>query len=161
MSATQDQLVQQLAEKLNEKKWSLATAESCTGGGLSAAITSRPGSSTWFERGFVTYSNAAKIELLGVKKSTLDKEGAVSAKCALEMAIGGLANSKADICISITGIAGPDGGTKDKPVGTIFIAITYDSQTFHQAFLFHGDRNSIREQTITAALKMLIKSLTK
>lgn len=161
MSATQDQLVQQLAEKLLTNKLKLVTAESCTGGGLSAALTNIPGSSTWFERGFVTYSNEAKIELLGVKKSTLEKDGAVSAKCAIEMAVGGLENSKADICISITGIAGPDGGTKDKPVGTVFIGIAYDSHTSPFAFLFHGDRNSIREQTIVAALKMLIKSLTK
>src|SRR3990167_5136864 len=111
-------LAKELGTTLKPRGLLLATAESCTGGGLSYWITSVPGSSDWYERGFVTYSNAAKIEMLGVRSATLEKFGAVSEEIAREMALGALAHSKANVSIAVTGIAGPDGGTPDKPVGT-------------------------------------------
>jgi len=114
---------QVIVELLKEKGLTLAAAESCTGGIFAGAITSVPGSSEVFDRGFIVYSNEAKAESLGVSKETLDQHGAVSEQCAREMAKGALANSNADVAVSVTGIAGPGGGTEDKPVGTVFFAI--------------------------------------
>ncbi len=153
------ELAKQLGDCLLEKKQLLATAESCTGGGIASAITDIPGSSQWFERGFVTYSNAAKTGLLGVKTDTLQRFGAVSAETAMEMAEGCLAHSLADIAVSVTGIAGPTGGTAEKPVGTVFIGLSVNgkpSQIVHK--LFQGNRQQIRQQTIVCALQQIIKS---
>jgi len=136
----------------------LATAESCTGGGLAYYITAIPGSSNWFDRGFVTYSNQAKIDMLGVKATTLDKDGAVSEAVAREMAEGALKNSEADISIAITGIAGPDGGTKEKPVGTVWIALAKKGkETITALHHYQGDRFEIRERTIESALHQIIE----
>jgi len=146
-------LIIELSEVLKKKNWHCVTAESCTGGGLAYALTEIPGSSNWFERGFVTYSNAAKEELLGVKPTTLATFGAVSEETVREMAEGALRNSKAQFSIAITGIAGPDGGSKEKPVGTVWIAYkSIISET--KAFVSHfsGTRAEIREQSIRAAL---------
>lgn len=138
--------------KLNGKK--ISTAESCTGGWISQIITDVPGSSAWFDRGFVTYSNAAKMQMLGVKSKTLDDFGAVSAQAAAEMANGALQNSDADCTIAVTGIAGPTGGTTEKPVGTVFIAWAYKNQeTKVIKKNLIGNRFEIRHQTVKLALE--------
>ena len=121
-----DKCIYELAESLGlllqTKEWQLALAESCTGGGISQAVTEVPGSSAWFDRGFVTYSNAAKEDMLGVQTLTLERFGAVSEETALEMVMGALAHSQANLAVAVTGIAGPGGGTREKPVGTVYIA---------------------------------------
>ncbi len=148
-----ERLAKQLGLQLKQKGYKLATAESCTGGGIAYVITHIAGSSDWFERGFVTYSNEAKQELLGVSSHLLATEGAVSEAVALAMAKGALANSHANISIAVTGIAGPGGGTLEKPVGTVWIAVA-SQQVAPQAKLLHGSgsRTHIREQAIAAAL---------
>jgi nicotinamide-nucleotide amidase len=154
-----DQLIIQLSQQLLAREWKITTAESCTGGGLAFALTQLPGSSKWFERGFVTYSNISKEEMLNVSPITLNTHGAVSAQTAREMAEGALRHSQAQLSIAITGIAGPDGGSDDKPVGTIWIAVA-SIDTTTQAYLknFSGSRESIRMQTIKTALDMLVSS---
>jgi nicotinamide-nucleotide amidase len=144
---------------LQQHQIKLVTAESCTGGGLAQAITAIPGSSGWFERGFVTYSNASKQELLGVKSSTLETYGAVSEQTAIEMAEGALRASHAQLSIAITGIAGPDGGSADKPVGTVWFAWSLNNVTQSELQLFSGDRLSIREQAVIFALEKLLLSM--
>ncbi len=150
------QQVLEVAKKLQTKGLLLATAESCTGGGLSYWLTSVPGSSVWFERGFITYSNQAKMDLLGVRASTLDNHGAVSEETAHEMAEGILHNSPADLGLAITGIAGPDGGTPDKPVGTVWLAIAGKNLPVRaEVHIFTGDRQAVRLQAIAKALSMI------
>jgi nicotinamide-nucleotide amidase len=136
----------------------LATAESCTGGLVAELITAVPGSSALFERGFVTYSNLAKQEMLGVPKATIEQYGAVSEQTAIAMALGALKHSHAHMSVAITGIAGPDGGSADKPVGTVWFAWAKKNGTC-QAQLQHftGDRVSIREQAAEFALNQLIQ----
>lgn len=153
-------LAEELGKVLTERRWQCVTAESCTGGGLSYWITSIPGSSAWFERGLVTYSNQAKQELLGVRATTLANFGAVSAETAQEMAIGALQHSPAHISVAVTGIAGPDGGSLDKPVGLIWIATatTTEGQVNAEGYVFQGDRCSTREQSIAAALQQLLRA---
>ncbi|MFN3234460.1 MAG: nicotinamide-nucleotide amidase [Gammaproteobacteria bacterium] len=156
-----DQYVKEVSQKLLSKHCILVTAESCTGGWLSQAVTSLAGSSKWFERGFVTYSNQAKEDMLGVDSQTLAEYGAVSRETALEMAEGALKHSRADISLSITGIAGPDGGSEDKPVGTVWFGfagrIVDSPAAIHQCF--SGDRESIRHQAVIFALEILLKNL--
>jgi len=136
----------------------LATAESCTGGLVAAALTAIPGSSSVVERGFVTYSNQAKTEMLGVPEALIEGHGAVSAQVARAMAEGALAHSRADISLSITGVAGPDGGTAAKPVGTVHIAAAQrGALTLHRACLFPGDRDAVREQSAIAAMDLLME----
>lgn len=143
--------------KTNGKK--IATAESCTGGWIAQSITEVPGSSAWFDRGFVTYSNAAKIQMLDVKPMILERHGAVSSETALAMAAGALSHSEADYAVAVTGIAGPDGGTNEKPVGTVFIAwASKDGSCRVEKFLFHGDRRQIRLQTVQTAIKGLTEA---
>lgn len=138
--------------KINGKK--LVTAESCTGGWIAQCVTEVPGSSLWFDRGFVTYSNSAKIQMLGVKAKTLEMYGAVSAETAKEMVCGALVYSEADFAIAVTGIAGPDGGTEEKPVGTVFIAwASKDGVINIKKNLFTGNRHQIRAQTVLIALE--------
>lgn len=140
-------------EKLRARGCMLATAESCTGGWLSKVITDVAGSSRWFERGFVTYSNDAKVELLGVRRETLERFGAVSEQAAREMAAGALAHSRAQVAVAITGIAGPEGGTADKPVGLVWIAFAgEDGPPCCERHLFDGDRERIRAAAVRAAL---------
>lgn len=135
----------------------LALAESCTGGLASAAITDVAGSSTWFDRGFITYSNAAKESMLSVQTNTLETFGAVSVETALEMALGALANSHATIAASITGIAGPSGGSKEKPIGTVCFAwATKDGASTSAIEHFSGNRQAIRHQAVIRALSGLI-----
>lgn len=136
----------------------LATAESCTGGLIAAAMTDRPGSSSVFERGFVTYSNEAKTELLDVPKDILMKHGAVSSQVATAMVKGAIAHSRAELALSVTGIAGPDGGTEAKPVGLVYIGFGDKVGVVEVAeHRFKGDRDSVRKQTVEAALKHMIK----
>lgn len=153
-------LVRHVAEILADRSWTLATAESCTGGWIAKCCTDRPGSSEWYEGGVVSYSNRAKLELLGVDVATLDREGAVSRAVALQMAEGARLNSGADVTVAVTGIAGPDGGSADKPVGTVWLAWALPGAAV-QAELrhFEGDREAVRRLTVAAALQGLIERL--
>lgn len=147
----------QLSEILKKSELSIVTAESCTGGGLAECITRIPGSSNWFERGFVTYSNASKQELLGVPGSIINDFGAVSEETAIAMAEGALENSHADISIAITGIAGPDGGSNEKPVGTVCFAWAMRNRAITATMLrFDGDREKIRSLSIMTAMRGII-----
>ena len=146
-----------LADALRQRGWMLAAAESCTGGLIAAACTSVSGSSDWFERGFVTYSNAAKTELLGVPAALIEAHGAVSREVAVAMAEGALAHSRADLAVAVTGIAGPTGGTPDKPVGTVWLATAVKGRAAEAARLqLHGDRAAVRRQTVEEALDRLL-----
>ncbi len=149
-----------ISNALTNLKLTIATAESCTGGWISQALTDVPGSSLWFDRGFVTYSNAAKIQMLGVNPLTLELYGAVSAETVSEMVTGALIHSDADFALAVTGIAGPSGGTEQKPVGTIFVAWTSKLNGYKvlQENL-SGDRQEIRRQTVVIALKGLADSI--
>ncbi len=144
---------------LRKKKLKIAVAESCTGGIIAGKITDIAGSSDYFERGVVTYSNRAKIELLGVPEELLEKYGAVSEDVARAMAEGAKKNSGSDIGLSVTGIAGPDGGTKEKPVGTVYVAISYAGETIVKKLFFPGERNIVRERTANAALNLVRKMI--
>ncbi len=144
-----------ILEKSKEKKLKLAFAESCTGGLLSALFTEIPGSSQVVDCGFVTYSNEAKIKMLGVKVETLRNYGAVSEEVAKEMAIGALRNSQSDVALAITGIAGPDGGSEEKPVGLVYIGIADRNKASTKRFIFSGIRSDIRKSTVAEALKIL------
>ena len=153
-------LAKQVFEKLQSTKNILVTAESCTGGMIAAAITDLSGSSAIFDRGFVTYSNDAKMDHLGVQPQTLEQFGAVSEQTAIEMANGALKNSSATIALSVTGIAGPTGGSKDKPVGLVYIGLAKkNAETIIMKNNFNGDRASIREQTRDKALKMILETV--
>jgi nicotinamide-nucleotide amidase len=158
-----DTVVHQLAirvgNKLREERLMLATAESCTGGMVAAAITDISGSSGWFERGFVTYSNQAKSEMIGVPADLIDKHGAVSEPVARAMAEGALRNSRAQVSLAITGIAGPGGGTGLKPVGMVSFAWSNRLHTAVETLVFKGDREQIRVQAATHALRGLLALL--
>ncbi len=153
-------LVEQLSKVLEQKKMMLATAESCTGGLIAKLMTDRAGSSAVFERGFVTYSNDAKTELLGVSSQILKTHGAVSAETAENMARGALKNSKAQLAVSVTGVAGPTGGTSDKPVGLVYIGIADQDYIGSFECHFEGNRESIRTQTAEKALTLLLNHIT-
>lgn len=154
-----EQLVKELADILIEQDKMLVTAESCTGGWVAKCCTDLPGSSTWFDRGFVTYSNEAKQEQLGVELATLEKNGAVSLPVVEEMAFGALKHSAADISVAITGIAGPGGGSEHKPVGTVWIGWGLKDGGVHSiCFQFEGDREAIRRQAVFEALRGIIKN---
>jgi len=142
---------------LRAEKLFIVTAESCTGGLLAATLTDIPGSSEYFDRGFITYSNSAKQEVLGVHSETLEKFGAVSEEVAKEMAEGALKNSHAQIAVAITGIAGPDGGTENKPVGSVCIAWAHLGSSAKTVTMhFNGDRVSIRVRAVKCALEELL-----
>ena len=157
-----DQLAAEIGrELLGRGEW-LATAESCTGGWVAQAITAIAGSSGWFDRGFVTYSNAAKIEMLGVTETTLERHGAVSEATARAMAQGALAHSRADWALSITGIAGPSGGSPEKPVGTVCFAwASKEGGCEAQTCVFSGERAAVREQSVRHALRGLLERLSQ
>lgn len=158
MATVIDALVADIGQYFEEHQLKLVTAESCTGGGLGYVITSLPGSSAWYDRGFITYSNASKEELIGVNSLTLNEFGAVSEQTVREMAEGALRESQAQISIAITGIAGPEGGTIDKPVGTVWIAYARrNTETQSFVGIFSGNnRQEIRQQAITLALEKLL-----
>ncbi len=148
---------QALAETLTAAGLTLATAESCTGGGLAEVLTTLPGSSLWFERGFISYSNLSKREMLGVKTETLARHGAVSEPTARVMAEGALTHSPADLAVAITGIAGPGGGTEAKPVGTVCFAWASRKHATRATTLhFPGDRAAVRRQSVSAAIEGLL-----
>jgi nicotinamide-nucleotide amidase len=146
------------AAKAAKKK--ITTAESCTGGLVSSCLTAIPGSSSVFECGYVTYSNEAKSQMLGVPRDAIAQFGAVSDVTAAAMAEGALAQSNADIAVSITGIAGPDGGTKEKPVGLVYLAVAQRSKDAQvKRYVFAGTRNDIRRASVAAALELLASQL--
>lgn len=148
------ELAQQAGERLLQRNWMLATAESCTGGWVAKCLTDIPGSSQWFERGFVTYSNQAKQDLLGVMAATLESAGAVSEAVVMEMAQGALRHSRADIAVAISGIAGPGGAMPGKPVGTVCFAwATKSGRPHSETRLFTGDREAVRRQSVAHALE--------
>ncbi|HET9820047.1 MAG TPA: CinA family protein [Rhodanobacteraceae bacterium] len=154
-------LAQDVADALRERGQMLATAESCTGGWIAKLMTDLAGSSAWFQGGAVTYSNGLKQSLLGVAASTLEQHGAVSRECALEMVRGALERLASDVAVAVTGIAGPTGGTPDKPVGTVWIAWQCrGGDARAELFHFDGDRDAVRRRTVAAALEGIRKSLT-
>lgn len=155
MTSPMHALCQRVAERLLQRQYFLATAESCTGGLVAGACTDLAGSSTWFERGFVTYSNAAKQELLGVAPALLEAHGAVSEPVARAMALGALCHSRAQVALAITGIAGPAGGSPEKPVGTVWFAWALPDQTHTDRQCFAGDRAAIRQAAVAHALERL------
>lgn len=149
-----------VADLLCQKQWMLATAESCTGGLIAAACTDLAGSSLWFERGFVSYSNAAKTELLGVPTELIEQHGAVSEPVARAMASGALAHSHAQVAIAVTGVAGPGGGSADKPVGTVWFGWATPTGLFSECQHFAGDRAAVRAATVHHALTRLLTLAT-
>lgn len=149
--------VGKLAALLLARGWKLATAESCTGGMIAAACTDLAGSSDWFERGFVSYSNAAKSELLAVDPALIAAHGAVSEVVARAMAFGAIRHSHAQVSVAVTGVAGPGGGSKAKPVGTVWFGYQVDGLLTSETRLFSGDRAAVREATVRHALDRLIE----
>ena len=150
---------QALAVILIDKSMMLATAESCTGGLIAAACTDLAGSSAWFERGFVTYSNAAKTELLGVPAELIAQHGAVSEPVVRAMAAGAVAHSRTQVAVAVTGVAGPSGGSPDKPVGTVWLGWSVGGHITTECCLFDGDRAAIRQATVQHALAQLVSLL--
>lgn len=150
------QLAENLGQFLTQKNLKIAIAESCTGGGICQLLTEIAGSSQWFECGFVCYSNTSKMKMLEVKAETLENFGAVSKETAIEMAQGALKNSEADYSVSVTGIAGPGGGSAKKPVGTVFIALQNAHKSVSYEKHFEGVRHEIRQQAILFALTALL-----
>ena len=154
-----NELARQVGERLRDSGAQLVTAESCTGGWVAQAVTAIAGSSAWFDRGFVTYSNASKEELLGVRAATLERHGAVSEETAREMVQGALARSNGTIALAVTGIAGPGGGSPDKPVGTVCFAWGDGKNLTTQTRHFSGDRDSVRRQSVVHALEGVLRTL--
>lgn len=150
-----------LAEALLKKGFKLVTAESCTGGMIAAACTDLAGSSAWFERGFVTYSNDAKTELLGVEERVLRRAGAVCGPVAQAMAEGALAHSRAEVAVAVTGVAGPTGGSPAKPVGTVWFGFALPGQVVTEKCHFEGDRAAVRQATVRHALNRLLALLSQ
>ena len=148
-----------LADILQEKGWFMASAESCTGGLIAAACTELAGSSHWFERGFVTYSNAAKTELLCVDAALIERHGAVSEQVARAMAKGAVARSRAQVAVAVTGVAGPGGGSADKPVGTVWFGWATPGGTVTEMKCFDGDRAAVRQASVAHALARLLELL--
>jgi nicotinamide-nucleotide amidase len=160
MEAYLEKLAEAVGHRLLARQALLATAESCTGGWIAQVVTSVPGSSLWYDRGFVTYSNQAKQEMLGVAPETLAVHGAVSGPVVAEMAAGALSHSQARVAVAVSGVAGPGGGSEDKPVGTVYLAwARRDQAPLIQRRQFAGDREEIRRQTVRVALEHLIELL--
>lgn len=159
LSALEDKALQadltHISSRLLARGWMLATAESCTGGMIAAACTDLAGSSQWFERGFVTYSNAAKTQCLGVPAELIETHGAVSEPVARAMAQGAVAHSAAQVTVAVTGVAGPTGGSTDKPVGTVWFGWQVAGGTHSELRRFAGDRAAVRAQTVRHALRRL------
>lgn len=153
-------LAEQLAQQLRRHQWRMISVESCTGGGIGSALTALSGSSDWFEGGWITYSNALK-EQLGVSPDLLAEHGAVSEAVARAMVAAGVQAAAVECGVAVTGIAGPTGGSAEKPVGTVWIAWVLPGQERAQRFLFEGDRDAVRNQTIDAAIQGLLSGLSK
>jgi len=152
-----EKIIEAVSARLLARRWRMATAESCTGGWVAKCCTDRPGSSAWFDRGYITYSYESKVELLAVEAELIVRHGAVSEAVARQMAVGACQSQHVQAALSITGIAGPDGGTADKPVGTVWFAWYADtglprSECMH----FKGDRDSIRSATVAYALRGML-----
>ncbi|PHM68956.1 nicotinamide-nucleotide amidase [Xenorhabdus sp. KJ12.1] len=160
-----NQLSIELGKRLRQKNLSITCAESCTGGWIAKVITDVAGSSAYFDRGFVTYGNDSKCEMLGVSPISLVESGAVSEQVVKEMALGALDAAKADFAVSVSGIAGPDGGSKEKPVGTVCFgfAVRDGTKRYTKSYrrLFTGDRNSVRLQSVIFSLKALLEEIIK
>ena len=152
-------LCARLATALQARHWMMSTAESCTGGLIAASCTELSGSSQWFERGFVTYSNEAKSELLGVPPYLIAEHGAVSEAVARAMALGAIQHSRAQVSAAVTGIAGPTGGSADKPVGTVWLAWCVDGHVSSERCVFAGQRADVRTATVMHALQGLLQRL--
>ena len=160
MDAELYELAGRVADALKARKLMMAAAESCTGGWIGQAVTMVPGSSNWFDRGFVTYTNEAKQDMLGVSAETLKQFGAVSEQAVREMAAGALARSRAHIAVAVSGVAGPGGGSPDKPVGTVWLAwAEKGGNPTAKSIRFYGDRDRVRRQTVMAALEGLVAML--
>ena len=160
MDKDRDKVIEQLSEQLLQKKSVMATAESCTGGGIAQALTAVAGSSLWFDSGFVTYSNQAKHRMLGVPEVVIAGHGAVSEPVVKAMVQGAIAHSEASYAVAVSGVAGPGGGSVEKPVGTVWVAWGSGDQVDAVRFQFEGDRDAVREQTIDAALQGLLGFLS-
>ena len=159
VSTATEALVQQLAAELLARGWMLATAESCTGGLIAGACTDLAGSSAWLERGFVTYSNAAKTQMLGVDAALIAQHGAVSEPVARAMAQGALQHAQAQVALAVTGVAGPGGGSADKPVGTVWFGWAVNGQVISEVQHFAGDRAAVRQATVRHSLQRLLELL--
>ena len=153
-------IISKLAAALLDRQWVMATAESCTGGLIAGACTDLPGSSEWFERGFVSYSNRAKLDMLSVAPESLRAHGAVSETVAEEMARGACEHTPAQVSVAVTGIAGPGGGSEEKPVGTVCFAWCVNGSVTSQTMLFAGNRAEIRQATVRHALQGLLDRCT-
>ncbi|WP_455386196.1 nicotinamide-nucleotide amidase [Acidihalobacter prosperus] len=159
--ASEADLARSLGDLLKARGLRLTTAESCTGGWIAKTLTDVPGSSAWFERGFVTYSNDAKHDMLGVPEELIARYGAVSGECVAAMAEGALRAGRGDVAVAVSGIAGPDGGSAEKPVGTVwfgFSGVGGDTETLHR--LLPGDRESVRRAAVNIALQGVIERLS-
>lgn len=154
-------LEERIVEHMREKELTLAAAESCTGGMLSSRIIDVPGVSEVYKAGFVTYANEAKQNLIGVKEETLKEFGAVSEQTAKEMVLGAMKAAKTDMAVATTGVAGPGGGTKEKPVGLVYIACGSEDDIIVERCLFNGTRSEIRQASVEHALGMLYKEIMK
>jgi PncC family amidohydrolase len=150
----------QVAAALETRKLHMSTAESCTGGLLAGTLVNVPGISQWFEEGYVTYSNHAKEKLLHVSHETLERFGAVSEQTAAEMAAGAAKAADADVAVSTTGIAGPDGGTEKEPVGLVYMACYICGDVYVERHIFSGDRQAVRAQAVQAALELVLRHMT-
>ncbi len=156
---------EKVVARLLERNMVFTAAESCTGGLISAAVVNVPGSSACFNEGYITYANEAKVKLLGVKRKTLEDFGAVSREVAAQMSEGALKRAEADIAVSVSGIAGPSGGSEEKPVGTVFAGISIKDKNSGEIstetvrFLFKGNRNEIRRQTVEEVLKKVLSAI--
>jgi len=159
MNQSIEQLTQKLAAQLSQNELKICTAESCTGGLIAKTCTDIAGSSDWFERGLVTYSNQAKMDLLGVKQATLEQFGAVSEQTVREMVQGAQQDSGVEVVIAVTGIAGPGGGSAEKPVGTVWFGFIAGAQTLCEKKVFAGDRASVRQQSTEFALHRIVDLL--
>ncbi len=157
MSGATSEICEQLARLLLQRDWMMASAESCTGGLIAAACTDLAGSSVWFERGFVTYSNAAKTDMLGVDAQLITQHGAVSEPVARAMALGALRHSQAQVAVAVTGIAGPSGGSADRPVGTVWFGWAVDGHVHTQLQVFEGDRAAVRAAAVRHGLAELVR----
>jgi len=156
-----ENLTRQLSNQLRQCAWRICTAESCTGGLIAKTFTDLAGSSDWFDRGFVTYSNQAKMDMLGVKANTLQQYGAVSEQVATQMAAGALRHSEAQVAISVTGIAGPGGGSAEKPVGTVWFGFAVDERIMSVRQQFDGDRQQVRNSSLQFAIETILHLLQK
>lgn len=159
MATTAFTTEEQVVKLLDRYKLRMTTAESCTGGLIAGTLINVPGISSWYEEGYITYSNEAKEKLLHVSHDTLEKYGAVSSQTATEMAVGAIKAANANISVISTGIAGPDGGTAEKPVGLVYIACCFDKEVTVEKHVFNGNRTEVRNASVEAALQLVIRTI--